>query len=100
VLDLSPLLGRLTDSTPEDGANLFHGTLAAAMAEWVSEAAQTTGIRRVTLSGGCFLNRVLTESLVAAMQRGGITVLQPIRLKPGDSAISLGQAWAVAMTRR
>ena len=100
VLDLSPLLDRLTGSTPEHGANLFHGTLAAAMAEWVSEAAQATGIRRVALCGGCFLNRVLTEQLVAAVERDGLTVLQPIRLKPGDSAVSLGQAWAVAMARR
>ncbi|MGE5781216.1 MAG: carbamoyltransferase HypF [Hyphomicrobiales bacterium] len=100
VLDLLPLLDHLTDSTPKHGANLFHGTLAAAMAEWVSEAAQATGICRVALSGGCFLNRVLTESLVASLQRDGLTVLQPIRLKPGDSAVSLGQAWAVAMARR
>ena len=100
VLDLSPLLDRLTGTSPQHGADLFHGTLAAAMAEWVFEAAQATGIRGVALCGGCFLNRVLTSSLVAAMRRGGITVLQPIRLKPGDSAVSLGQAWAVAMTRR
>jgi hydrogenase maturation protein HypF len=100
VLDLSPLLARLTASTPEHGANLFHGTLAAAMAEWVSEAARVTGIRRIVLAGGCFLNRVLTQSLIAELQRDGLTVLRPIRLKPGDSAISLGQAWAAAMARR
>jgi hydrogenase maturation protein HypF len=100
VLDLSPLLDRLTGMSPEHGANLFHGTLAAAIAAWVAEAAQATGIRRVALCGGCFLNRVLTSSLVAALRRGGLTVMQPIRLKPGDSAVSLGQAWAVAMARR
>jgi hydrogenase maturation protein HypF len=100
VLDLSPLLARLTASTPEFGANLFHGTLAAAMAEWVSEAVRATGIRRVALAGGCFLNRVLTRSLIAELQRDGLTALQPIRLKPGDNAISLGQAWAAAMARR
>ena len=97
VLDPLPLLERLTGMSPGQGANLFHGTLAAAMAEWVHEAAAKTGIRRVALCGGCFLNRVLTEELTAALRRGGLTVLQPIRLKPGDSAVSLGQAWAVAM---
>jgi hydrogenase maturation protein HypF len=71
------------------------------MAEWVREAVVATGISRVALCGGCFLNRVLTSLLVEALQRrGGFTVLQPIRLKPGDSAVSLGQAWAVAMARR
>jgi hydrogenase maturation protein HypF len=100
VLDLSPLLESLTGMSPEQGANLFHGTLAVAMAEWVSEAAQATGIRRVALCGGCFLNSVLTGQLIAALRRGGLTVLQPIQLKPGDSAVSLGQAWAVTMMRR
>ncbi len=97
VLDLSPLLARLTASAPEQGANLFHGTLAAAIAEWVAVAARATGIRTVALSGGCFLNRILTSLLVPAMRRDGMTVLQPVRLKPGDSSVSLGQAWAVAM---
>ena len=78
-------------------ANLFHGTLAAAIAEWVAVAARATGIRTVALSGGCFLNRILTSLLVPAMRRDGMTVLQPVRLKPGDSSVSLGQAWAVAM---
>jgi hydrogenase maturation protein HypF len=100
VLDLSPLLDRLTDATPEHGANLFHGTLAAAMAQWVSEAARATGIHRVALCGGCFLNRVLTEQLVSRLKRCGVEALQPIRMEPGDSAVSLGQAWAVAMARR
>lgn len=97
VLDLSPLLDRLTPSAREQGANLFHGTLAAAIVEWVAGAARATGIRTVALSGGCFLNRVLTNLLVAAMRRDGLMVLRPVRLKPGDSSVSLGQAWAVAM---
>jgi hydrogenase maturation protein HypF len=100
VLDLLAVLERLTGMSPEQGANLFHGTLAAAMAEWVSKAAQATGIRRVALCGGCFLNSVLTGRLVAGLRHCGIEPLQPIRLKPGDSAVSLGQAWAVAMARR
>jgi hydrogenase maturation protein HypF len=100
MLDLSPLLDRLTGMSPEHGANLFHGTLAAAMAEWVREAVEATGVRRVALCGGCFLNSVLTGQLVAGLRHCGIEPLQPIRLKPGDSAVSLGQAWAVAMTRR
>jgi hydrogenase maturation protein HypF len=99
VLDFAPLLDRLTSSTPERGANLFHGTLAAAMAEWVAWAAEATGIRTVVLCGGCFLNHVLTGALVAALRRNRLTVLQPVRLKPGDSSVSLGQAWAVAMAR-
>jgi hydrogenase maturation protein HypF len=100
VLDLAPLLDRLTELEPADGANLFHGTLAAAIADWVGQAADATGIRRVALSGGCFLNRVLTEALTVTFEQRGIEPLRPVRLKPGDSAVSVGQAWAVAMARR
>lgn len=99
VLDLLPLLDALSGLDPEDGAELFHGTLAAAMADWVAEAAEASGIRRVALSGGCFLNSVLVEALTEELSRRDIEPLQAIQLKPGDSAVSLGQAWAVAMAR-
>ncbi|MBK8175150.1 MAG: carbamoyltransferase HypF [Rhodospirillales bacterium] len=98
VLDLRPLLERLIGLTAVDGANLFHGTLADAMAAWVDWAAEHEGIRRVALSGGCFLNQVLSRRLIDALRRRNIVPLQPIRLPPGDSAISLGQAWAAAIS--
>lgn len=100
VLDLLPLLARLPDMEAGEGANLFHGTLAAAMLDWVAQGSESTGIRRVALSGGCFLNRVLTDALVDGLHERGLEPLRPKRLKPGDSAISLGQAWAVAMAGR
>jgi hydrogenase maturation protein HypF len=99
VLDLLPLLARLPGLSAEHGANLFHGTLSAALAEWVDHAVDATGIRRVVISGGCFLNRVLTTTLLARLHDEELEVSQPRRLKPGDSAVSLGQAWAVAMAR-
>jgi hydrogenase maturation protein HypF len=94
------LLDVLTGLDAEDGAELFHGTLAAAMADWVAAAAEASDIRRVALSGGCFLNSVLVGVLTEELGRRGIEPLQAVRLKPGDSAVSLGQAWAVAMARR
>jgi hydrogenase maturation protein HypF len=100
VLDLLPLLDVLSRLDAEDGAELFHGTLAAALADWVAAAAEASGIRRVALSGGCFLNGVLVAALIEELGRRGIEPLQAVRLKPGDSAVSLGQAWAVAMARR
>jgi len=99
VLDLLPLLDRLPGMTAEEGAGLFHGTLAAALTQWALAAAEATGVRRVALAGGCFFNAVLTASVVDGLRERGLEPLQPIRLKPGDTAISLGQAWAVAMAR-
>lgn len=99
VLDVRPLLARLAAMPAEDGANLFHGTLAAALATWVVEAMEATGVRQVALAGGCFLNKVLTRDLVQRLETAGLTVLQPLRLRPGDPAVSLGQAWATAIAR-
>lgn len=99
VLDMRPLLGRLVAMPAEDGANLFHGTLAAALAAWVDTAMAATGVKQVALAGGCFLNKVLTRDLVERLETAGLTVLQPLRLRPGDPAVSLGQAWATAIAR-
>jgi hydrogenase maturation protein HypF len=99
VLDLLPLLGRLPGMPAPRGAALFHGTLAAALAAWVAAAAEATGIRRVALAGGCFLNKVLSRDLVARLERLCLAVLQPRALRPGDTAVSLGQAYATALAK-
>jgi hydrogenase maturation protein HypF len=94
VLDLLPLLRHLaacTDAT--EGANLFHGTLAAALAEWVGRAAEESGIRVVALGGGCFLNRVLTARLTEALIAQKLVPLTACKVSPGDAGLSLGQAW-------
>jgi len=93
VLDLRPLLAQLVDRDPHDGAELFHGTLVAALAEWVAAASADTGLSRVVLAGGCLVNRFLAGGLVEALERLGIAALLPQRLPPGDGALSLGQAW-------
>lgn len=94
VLDMAPLLEALADCAPERGADLFHGTLAAALVQWAEQA----GIDTVGLSGGCFLNKVLTGLLVPALASRGFRVLTHKALPPGDECISLGQAWVAALT--
>lgn len=94
VLDLRPLLAALADCNDAGhGAALFHATLAAAQADWAGRAARQLGIDAVALGGGCLLNRILREALVPALQAQGLQVLSARQLPPGDSAISLGQAW-------
>lgn len=95
VLDLTPLLAALADAGDAvQGANLFHGTLAAALESWVT--ARAGAERTIAFAGGCFYNRVLSADLSARLTRHGFTVLTPHRLGPGDPAVSLGQAWAAA----
>lgn len=96
VLDLLPLLADLDGCDPVDGAEAFHGTLIAGLADLAAWGAETTGLRTVGLSGGCFLNRVLREGLAAALRARGLAPLLHARLSPGDPCVGFGQAWIAA----
>jgi hydrogenase maturation protein HypF len=96
-LDLLPLFGALsTEPDAGYGAALFHSTLVAALLHWVVRAAEDTGIGRLACGGGCFFNKLLRTGLLERVPATGLQLLLPVRLMPGDTAISLGQAW-VAM---
>ena len=97
VLDFLPLLGRLADGVaPAEGAALFHGTLISGLVEWAAAAASSLGQRRVALSGGCFLNKVLTEGIVTGLAERGIEALVARAVPPNDGGLSLGQAFVAA----
>ena len=98
VVDLRPLLERLAAPglNVVDGAELFHGTFAAAMVDLVTRAARAHGLSAVALSGGCFLNRVLTTEMRAAFLAAGIQPLIARAVPPNDGGLSLGQAWIAA----
>jgi hydrogenase maturation protein HypF len=93
VLDLLPLLSALIDRAPADGADLFHGTLAAALVDWSLPALAAHGLSDIVLSGGCIMNKVLTESLTGTFARHGIIALASRRVPANDGGLSLGQAW-------
>lgn len=96
-LDTLPLLERLIGMAPAEGADLFHGTLVAALADWAAAAAERHGPRHVGLGGGCFFNRVLSDGLTRALAQRGLTPLPARRVSPGDPGLSLGQAWIAAL---
>ena len=93
VLDLSALLSHIADQDPVAGANLFHGTLIAALADWARVLSKGAGITQIALSGGCMMNRILAEGLERRLRDWGFGVFKPQMLPPNDGGLSLGQAW-------
>ena len=94
VVDFSGLLRYLADCNDARlGAEMLHGTLVQALADWAIDAAARSGITTVALAGGCFLNRVLATELPARLEAAGLTPLLVRNIPPNDGSISLGQAW-------
>lgn len=93
-LDLAPLLQALSQQPDTAAAAAgFHAGLIEALADWLQQAAERTGLRRVACGGGCFLNAVLARGLRQALQRRGLLMLEAQAVPPGDGGLSLGQAW-------
>ena len=100
VLDLLPLLEALIDRDPADGADLFHGTLIAALVDWAARAAEASGLTTVALGGGCLVNRVLAEGLVDGLTARGLVPLTARAVPPNDGGLALGQAWIAGQRAR
>jgi hydrogenase maturation protein HypF len=70
----------------------FHNTLAAATAEVARAAIVSKGDMPVVLSGGCFQNARLAESVIDAL-RPSARVVMNRDVPAGDGGIALGQAF-------
>jgi hydrogenase maturation protein HypF len=94
ILDFRPLLaGLLEPGLPAgEGAELFHGTLVAGLAEWIGHAAARLGQTDVVLGGGCLMNCVLAEGLASALRLRGLVPWLPRAVPANDGGLSLGQA--------
>ncbi len=99
TLNLKPLLAALCESDSRAGAALFHGAFAAGLAAWIEWGLSVRALpRRVALGGGCFQNKVLTETLAADLRARGIEPLIPRQAPANDGGLSLGQAYVAAAT--
>lgn len=95
VLDLTNLFAALLERglTAAQGAELFHGTLIEALAQWICQSARALGDTRVALGGGCMTNRILTDGLVLRLRESGIEALLARAAPTNDGGLSLGQAY-------
>jgi hydrogenase maturation protein HypF len=94
ILDFRPLLEALLapGMDARTGAELFHGTLIAGLAEWIAQSAVPQGQRNIVLGGGCLMNRVLAEGLAGALRNRDLVSWLPRAVPANDGGLALGQA--------
>ncbi len=94
---LAEVARRIVDG--EDRATIaagFHATLCRLVGD-ITRLVTTGSKPLVALSGGCFVNRLLSAGLEAELGRSGIESLRPKNLPPGDGGLSYGQAVVAAV---
>jgi hydrogenase maturation protein HypF len=106
-LDSSPtweaLLEDLSQQSPAARiAARFHYGLAKAIRDMIARVRKTSAagasVDTVALSGGCFQNKLLFESVVQLLESDGLTCLSHAKVPTNDGGLALGQA-AIAAAR-
>jgi len=72
-------------------ASMFHASLAHAMLQQARAIRAEHGVEAISLSGGVFQNRVLTEHALALLSGDGFKVHLPELIPVNDAGISFGQ---------
>ena len=101
LLDAEPLFKALLDDMQAGVpakvmAAKAHNAMIAAIVQSCLVANAAYGISTVALAGGVFMNRLITEGAIAALENTGFTVALGKELPPNDGAISYGQATVAA----
>lgn len=97
LLDWAPLIETiLADLRRHDEASVIAARFHNALVEVGAAVAQHIGQSQVALSGGCFQNRRLTETLARRLRADGFSVLLHRQVPPNDGCISLGQVMVAA----
>jgi hydrogenase maturation protein HypF len=97
VLDWGPLLeALLADLRQGVSVGVMAARFHNALVEGIVAVAQTLGVERAALSGGCFQNRILLERAYHRLTEAGIRVYVHQRIPPNDGGIALGQVAVAA----
>lgn len=105
LIDWAPAFRRLGEVVPDRGntgawAMAAHVAVARAASVMIDYAVSRTSVRRVSLSGGVFMNRILNLLLDRQMETMGVKVLRHRVTPPGDGCIALGQVMVVGSQGR
>jgi hydrogenase maturation protein HypF len=77
-------------------ARRFHSTVVAVIAEVCRRIRRETGLNDVVLSGGVFMNALLTVDAMARLRLEGFRVFRHELTPPSDGSLSLGQVAVAA----
>ena len=77
---------------PPELALSFHCWLISCISRLVEKLSETTGIKQVTLSGGCMQNSIILEGLIFTLTELGLQPFTGARIPINDGGISVGQA--------
>jgi hydrogenase maturation protein HypF len=86
----------LADRPRAEVSARFHRTVVDATMEVTERILETTGVRRVVLSGGSFQNRLLERGLADRIGAGRLAMAREVPVN--DGGLALGQAWAAVLT--
>src|SRR5262249_42186014 len=97
IVDTRPLIRAVaTDAARGTEARViarrFHTTLVEMIATVCDRIRNITGLDAVVLSGGVFLNALLTREVHDQLARAGFRVFRHRLVPPNDGGLSLGQA--------
>jgi hydrogenase maturation protein HypF len=96
AVDTRPLIRALADDAANGtGAGViarrFHSTMVELIAAVCGRLRRATGIDAAVLSGGVFLNALLTSEVTARLAADGFRVYRHRLVPPNDGGLSLGQ---------
>jgi hydrogenase maturation protein HypF len=96
VVDTRPLIAAVADDVRRSVAaaciaRRFHTTVVEMIVQVCRRLRGQTGLDAVVLSGGVFLNALLTEEATARLAADGFRVYRHRRVPPNDGGLSLGQ---------
>jgi hydrogenase maturation protein HypF len=103
VIDTRPLIRAVVEDVSRGTdrrliARRFHATVADMIAGVCRRIRQETGLNAVVLSGGVFMNALLTEDTLRQLAEEQFDVYRHQQVPPNDGGLSLGQlAVAAAM---
>jgi hydrogenase maturation protein HypF len=93
VVDTRPLIRAIVADSASAAkiARRFHSTVVEIIVAVCQRLRKSTGLKAVVLSGGAFLNAILTREVAARLRADGFRVYRHRLVPPNDGGLSLGQ---------